>query len=53
MNGKTPTIKTDKALYYWLTYQRKKYREGRLNEHEVFSLMELGVDLAPNRNSEK
>ena len=51
-NGKTPTIKTDKALYHWLTNQRKKYREGRLNENEVFSLMELGVDLAPNRNSE-
>jgi hypothetical protein len=52
-NGKTPTTKTDNILYYWLSNQRKKYQEGRLNETETVLLIELGVDLAPMRNPEK
>jgi len=44
-----PSFVTDRALYDWLQLQRRRHRNGTLDEENILQLKSMGVDLRPKQ----
>ena len=42
-----------KNLYFWLNDQKKKFKNDKLNNEQINSLLEIGVDLAKSNQTSK